>query len=175
MEALPEIKKTLSWGNKESLIVDNKYLFNLKNTNKDNTKVYTCKENKIILKCPAYIKIKDEKVTEISNEHNHNSKEEDIKKEEIRKEMKTELVKSKDPFSIKIPKLFKSVSVDKGIRGPSFQSVKSGLYKNIAKVLPPEVDSFDKISDESIYYKTSDNQNFLYFKNKKIVIFQSLI
>ncbi len=40
-------------------------------------------------------------------------------------------------------------------------------------VLSPEVDSFDKIPDESIYYKTSDNQNFLYFKNKKIVIFQS--
>ena len=48
-----------------------------------------------------------------------------------------------------------------------------GLYKNIAKVLPPEVDSFDKIPGESIYNKTSDNKNFLYFNNKKSVIFQS--
>jgi len=59
MEALPETKKTISRRNKEMLIVDNKYLFNLKNINKDNTK--TCKEYKTILNCPAYIKIKDEK------------------------------------------------------------------------------------------------------------------
>ena len=85
MEALPETKKTISRRNKGMLIVDNKYIFNLKNTNKDNTKVYICKEYITILKCPEYIKIKDEKLTEISNEHNHNSKDEDIKKEEIKK------------------------------------------------------------------------------------------
>ena len=50
MEALPETKKTISRRNKEMLIVDNKYLFNRKNKNKDNTKVYIFKEYKTILK-----------------------------------------------------------------------------------------------------------------------------
>lgn len=61
MEVLPGIKKTLSRRNYEMLIVDNKYLFNLKNTIRDNTKAYTCKEYKTRFKCQAYIKMKDER------------------------------------------------------------------------------------------------------------------
>ena len=105
--------------------------------------------------------------------HNHSPKEQKIKKDEIRKEIKSEIKSSRDLFSIKIPKLYKSFSVDKGIRGPSFDSIKSGLYKEINKNFPNDVQSFETIPEESIYYKTLDNQDFLAFKNDKILIFQS--
>lgn len=62
---------------------------------------------------------------------------------------------------------------DKGIHGPSYESIKSGLYKNMSKILPKDVDSFDNSPDDSIYYKAIDIQNFMHFKNNKILIFQS--
>ena len=67
-----------------------------------------------------------------------------------------------------MPRLYKAVSADKGIRGPAFNSIKSGLNNNINKILPPEIKSFDDIPDNSIYYKTLENEEFLYFKNNKI-------
>ena len=45
---LPEIKKTLSNRNKEILLVDKKYQFNLSNTYKDGSKLYKCKETRLI-------------------------------------------------------------------------------------------------------------------------------
>ena len=91
----------------------------------------------------------------------------------MRKDIKKEISHSKDPFSIKLPKLYKSMSADKGIRAPSYDDIKSGLYKNMSKILPEEVNSFDDIPDDSIYYKTIDEENFMFFKNDKIIIFQS--
>ena len=70
-------------------------------------------------------------------------------------------------------RLYKAVSADKGIRGPAFNSIKSGLNNNINKILPPEIKSFDDIPDNSIYSKTFENEDFVYFKNNKIVFFQS--
>ena len=155
------------------LLVDEKYHFNLINTYKDGTKLYKCKEYKTKFKCQAFIKMENEQILDFSNEHNHNPNENKIKKDEIRKEIKSEIKNSRDPFSIKIPKLYKSVSVDKGIRGPSFDSIKSGLYKELNKNFPNDVQTFETIPEESIYYKTLDNQDFLAFKNDKIIIFQS--
>ena len=155
------------------LLLDQKYQFNFINNYKDGTKLFKCKEYKSGFKCPAYIKMKNDQILDYSKEHNHSPKEQKIKKDEIRKEIKSEIKSSRDPFSIKIPKLYKSFSVDKGIRGPSFDSIKSGLYKEINKNFPNDVQSFETIPEESIYYKTLDNQDFLAFKNDRILIFQS--
>ena len=62
--------------------------------------------------------MKREEIIELSKEHNHISKEDKIKKDEIRKDIKKEVAQSKDPFSIKLPKLYESMSADKGICGP---------------------------------------------------------
>ena len=76
-------------------------------------------------------------------------------------------------FSIKVPRLFKSKSADKGIKGPSFTSIKSTLYNNVSDSLPPDIDTFDIIPDESINYNNIDNHKFLYFKNNRIWFLQS--
>ena len=100
---LPEIKKTLSTRNKEMLLVEKKYQFDLINTYKDGSKLYKYKEYKTNLKCPAFIKMKGEEAIEISNEHNHIPKEEKVKNDEIRKDIKKE-------FSLKLPKLYKRIT-----------------------------------------------------------------
>ena len=64
MESLPKIKKTTSNRNKDMLIGDEKYQFNLINNYKDGTKLFKCKEYKSGFKCPAYIKMKNDQILE---------------------------------------------------------------------------------------------------------------
>ena len=95
---LPEIKKTLSTRNKEMLLVEKKYQFNLINTYKDGSKLFKCKEYKTILKCPTFIKMKGEEVIEISNEHNHIPKEDKFKRMRLEKKSKKKLSNLKIHF-----------------------------------------------------------------------------
>ena len=113
---------------------------------------------------PCFYQNEGDEVLEINNKHNHAPKEDKVIKDEMRKDIKKEIIHSKDPFSIKLPKLYKSMSADKGIRAPSYDDIKSGLYKNMSKILPEEVNSFNDIPDDSIYYKTIDEENFMFFK-----------
>ena len=47
------------------------------------------------------------------------------------------------------------------------------MYKQTVKQLPEDVNSFETVPETSIYYKTIDNENFLYYKNNNVIIFQS--
>lgn len=145
MNNLPQIKETISRRGKEMLIVDDIYSFNLAQKNKDNSKLYKCVEYKTSYKCKAYFKIKNKEIISYENNHNHKDRELYTIKEELRKEIKNEINNSNDKFSIKLPRLFKSRPADKGIKGPSFNSIKSSLYKAISSFLPPYVDSFANI------------------------------
>ncbi|KAL6632239.1 hypothetical protein U3516DRAFT_871981 [Neocallimastix sp. 'constans'] len=49
----------------------------------------------------------------------------------------------------------------------------SQIARNINKKIPPDVTTFDTIPNESKYYKTERNENFMIFKNSNIIIFQS--
>ena len=126
------------------LLVENKYQFHLSNTYKDGSKLYKCKEYKTN-RHPASIKMKGDEVLEISSNYNHAPKEDKVIKDKMRKDIKKEITHSKDPFSIKLPKSYKSMSADKGIRAPSYNDIKSGLYKNMSKILLEEVTSFEDI------------------------------
>ena len=92
---------------------------------------------------------------EIGGDRDDSPKEDKVIKDEIRKDIKKEITHSKDLFSIKLPKLYKSMPTDKGIRAPSYNDIKSGLYKNMSKILPEEVTSFEDIPDDSINYNIS--------------------
>ena len=54
-----------------------------------------------------------------------------------------------------MPKLYKSISADNGIRATSYNGIKSGLYKNMSKILPEEVTLFEDIPDDPINYNIS--------------------
>ena len=57
-----------------------------------------------------------------------------------------------------IPKIIKSNSANKGIKGPSFTNIKTTLYKNINKLIPSDINNFNEMPDDSIYYHTLNNQ-----------------
>ena len=174
METKPKFKKTISRRKKEQLIVDDIYIFNLHKINKDKSKFYKCSEYKTIHKCKAFIKLDEkEEIINFSNVHNHLDNEIKAIHEETRKEIVNEINNTKDPFAIKIPRLVKSFSVDKGIKSPSFDSIKTTLYKEINKSFPINIVSFEDAPDESIYYQTISNQKFLLYKDEEVIIFQS--
>jgi len=56
---------------------------------------------------------------------------------------------------------------------PEYDTIRSQIARNINKKIPPDVTTFDTIPNESKYYKTERNENFMIFKNSNIIIFQS--
>ena len=174
MEQLPKFTKTKSRKNKDMLLVDDTYLYNLIKVNKDKSKLYKCYQYKTVSKCQAFIKLNEkEEIIKFKGNHNHLENEIYTTKEESRKKLKNEIINSIEPFLIKINKLYKTYSADKGIKAPSFNSIKTTLYREITKILPNDIEDFESIPDESLYYKTIDNNNFLLYKNNRIVVFQS--
>ena len=49
---------------------------------------------------------------------------------------------------------------------PGHNSIESQVTRNRRKQLPPDITTFDEIPNESKYYKTKRNENFMIFKNK---------
>ena len=149
MEQLPKFTKTKSRKNKDMLLVDDIYLYNLIKVNKDKSKLFRCNQYKTDSKCQAFIKLNEkEEIIKFNSNHNHIKNEIYTIKEESRKKLKSKIKNSIDPFSIKINKLYKTYSADKGIKAPSFNSIKTTLYKEMTKILPNDIEDFESIPDE---------------------------
>lgn len=140
----PNFTRTTSRWGKPMLIIDSSYIFNLHKKNKDDSELYYCNESITFKKCPAYIKLKKDKFIEYSNEHNHPVKFNAINHGETRKKLENKIKNPSDPFSIKVPKLIKSVSVGKGIRYPSYINLKSSLYKEVNSIIYSDINSFEE-------------------------------
>ena len=169
-----KFKKSLSRRNKPILIVNDSYIFNFHVHNKKNqTDKYICKEYKTKYACPAYIYLKNDKIEKANVEHNHNINHQKILLEEAKIKLKNEIKNAVDPFSINIQKMVKSFSQDKGIRAPSFNTIKNCLYKEINKVLPDDIVNLEMAPEESIYYNTLKGENFVIYKDADLLVLQS--
>ena len=136
MEQLPKFTKTKSRKNKDMLLIDGTYLYNLIKVNKDKSKLFRCNQYKTISKCQAFIELnEEEEIIKFKINYNHIENAIYTIKEESRKKLKNEIKNSIDPFSIKINKLYKTFSADKGIKAPSFNSIKTILYKEMTKII----------------------------------------
>ena len=142
MENILKITYTNSRRGNEMIIADQIYPFNLIYKKKDGIKVFKCVQYRTTTSCKAFILIKNNQIINFSNYNNNITKQTSTIKGETRKKIKSEIQNSNDPFSIHKPKLFKFISVDKGIKDPSLDSIKSSLYKNMNSKLPKEIDSF---------------------------------
>ena len=89
------------------------------------------------------------------------------------KKIKREIKNSKEPFSINLPKIVKSMSVDRGIKAPSFNSIKTSLYKEINKNLTKDILNLNEAPENSLYYKTLDEEDFVIYKDSRNFILQS--
>ena len=130
--------------NKYKELVGNKFvkyfIYNfIYHNKKENTDKYRCKEYKTNFYWNAFICLKDDKIQTYNNKHTHISNDLDIIREEARKKIKNTISLAEDPFTINVPKLYKNYSVDKGLRAPSFSSIKSSLYNKVNKNLPKDI------------------------------------
>jgi len=61
-----------------------------------------------------------------------------------------------------------------GLICPGYNSIKSQVTRRRRKQLPPDITTLDEIPNESKYYKTKRDENFMIFKNNDLIAFQSL-
>eukprot|EP00833_Pecoramyces_ruminatium_P015376 jgi/Orpsp1_1/1189408/evm.model.d7180000071837.1 len=175
MEKNPIIEISETNRGKEQIIIDKKYKFNLSSTRKDNSKIYKCTEYRTINKCKSFVILNDKKeILTYESLHNHSEKEFDVSVSIMKHKIKDKIRKNSIPFEIKPKRIFNEVSQEMGYICPEYNSIKSQIKRNINKELPPDIKTFDKIPEESDYYKIKGSKkSLMIFKNNKIIIFQS--
>ncbi len=174
MDEKPEIEISETNRGKEQIIVNKKYKFNFSTLKKDNSKVYRCTEYRTLNKCKSFIILNDKKeILKYENLHNHLEKEYDASMSIVKHKIKDEIRQSSIPFDIKPKRIFNEISKEMGFMCPEYYSIRSQITRNIDKQLPSSITTFDEIPDESEFFKTERNEDFMIFKNSNIVIFQS--
>ena len=134
MDNKPKFIRSLSRRNQPILIVNDIIIYNLFSKSvKYNTEIFKCKKYKTNLKCEAFIKLEKGKIKSFSNIHNHLTDDLDVIKEDFKNELKKEIIKAKNPFTINIPKLYRSYSAGKGIKCLNFNSIRKTLYQLLIK------------------------------------------
>ena len=65
------------------------------------------------------------------------------------------------------------MSVDREIKTTSFNSIKTSLYKEINKNLPKDILNLNEAPENSLYYKTLDEEDFVIYKDSRNFILKS--
>ena len=60
-----------------------------------------------------------------------------------------------------------------GFLCPEYNSLRTQIARSINKRLPSDIKTFDEIPNESIYFKTERDEDFMIFKDSNLIIFQS--
>jgi len=82
--------------------------------------------------------------------------------------------KRETPFNLKPKHLFDEISLEIRLICPELKSIRSHMYRNINEQLQiPDITSYDEVPDESEYYKTKTDEDFMIFKDPNLIIFQS--
>lgn len=66
-----------------------------------------------------------------------------------------------------------TISREKTSLAPSFNSIKSGIYRQINKNIPTEPENIEDIPNDFIGFQTNDNKKFLIYRDSNLMIFQS--
>ncbi|ORY81110.1 hypothetical protein LY90DRAFT_500205 [Neocallimastix californiae] len=115
----------------------------------------------------------DIKILKYDGIHNHFEQEYNAALSFSKYKIKKEIKKSSIPFNIKPKRVFNQISQDIGFICPEFKSIKSQIIRDINKQLPPNISSFEEIPEKHYLYITKQNENFMIFKNRNVIIFQS--
>jgi len=155
---------------KEQIIINRKYKFNLSSKRKDNSKIYKCAEYRTMNRCKSFIILND-KYEILDYDSSHNQLEKKINA--ITSFVKHKIRKISIPFDLKPKRIFDEISQDMGCHCCEYKTVKYSVIRDLNKHLPPDIKSFDEITDVSEYYKTKGDKEFKIFKNDNLIIFQS--
>jgi len=174
MEKNLEIEISKTNRGKEQIILNRKYKFNLSSKRKDNSKKYKCTEYKTLNQCPSFIILNNEnQILEYDDSHNHLENKFGAAKSIVKNKIKDEISKSSIPFNVNIKRTYDEISQGMGLICPGYNSIKSQVTRSRRKQLPPDITTFDEIPNESKYYKTKRDENFMIFKNNDLIVFQS--
>ncbi|KAL6594428.1 hypothetical protein U3516DRAFT_804581 [Neocallimastix sp. 'constans'] len=91
-------------------------------------------------------------ILEYDDSHNH-----------LENKIEDDISNSSIPFNVNIKRKYDEISQGMGLI----------LTRSRRKQLPPDISTFDEILNESKYYKTKRDENFMIFKNIDLIIFQS--
>ncbi|KAG4085362.1 hypothetical protein H8356DRAFT_1375016 [Neocallimastix lanati (nom. inval.)] len=172
MEKNLEIEISKTNRGKEQIILNRKYKFNLSSKRKDNSKKYKCTEYKTLNQCPSFIILNNEnQILEYDDSHNH--LENMMTHIIILKINLEQLNQFSIPFNVNIKRTYDEISQGMGLICPGYNSIKSQITRSRRKQLPPDITTFDEIPNESKYYKTKRDENFMIFKNNDLIVFQS--
>ncbi|ORY12375.1 hypothetical protein LY90DRAFT_518355 [Neocallimastix californiae] len=155
MEKNLEIEISKTNRGKEQIILNRKYKFNLSSKRKDNSKNI------------------NNQILEYDDSHNHLENKFGAAKSIVKNKIKDEISKSSIPFNVNIKRTYDEISQGMGLICPGYNSIKSQVTRSRRKQLPPDITTFDEIPNESKYYKTKRDENFMIFKNNDLIVFQS--
>ncbi|KAG4107450.1 hypothetical protein H8356DRAFT_1023522 [Neocallimastix lanati (nom. inval.)] len=148
----------------EQIIINKQYKFNFSHSRKDNSRVYKCTEYKKNNKCKSFIILNNEKeILKYESLHNHPGNEYSVSLSVMKHKIKDEIKKHSNPFDIKRKRLYNEISKEMGFiyPCPEYISVKTLILRSINKKLPSNVTTFNEIPNESEYYKTERNEDFM--------------
>ncbi|KAG4099365.1 hypothetical protein H8356DRAFT_1344155 [Neocallimastix lanati (nom. inval.)] len=74
------------------------------------------------------------------------------------------------PFNVNIKCKYDEISQGMGLICPGYNSIKSQVTRSRRKQIPPDITTFYEIPNESKYYKTKRDENFMIFKNNDLII-----
>ncbi|OUM59571.1 hypothetical protein PIROE2DRAFT_14841 [Piromyces sp. E2] len=97
--------------------------------------------------------------------HNHPGKEIDVSKSLVKHKIKDKIRNSSNPSDIKLKRYI----------CPEYKTITSQITRYRNKQLFPDIKTFDEVPNESEYYKTIRNENFMIFKYSNIIIFSIAI
>ncbi|KAG4081954.1 hypothetical protein H8356DRAFT_1438137 [Neocallimastix lanati (nom. inval.)] len=153
----------------EQIIINKQYKFNFSHSRKDNSRVYKCTEYKKNNKCKSFIILNNGKeILKYESLHNHPGNEYSVSLSVMKHKIKDEIKKHSNPFDIK-----RKDYIMKFLKKWDLYILKTLILRSINKKLPSNVTTFNEIPNESEYYKTERNEDFMIFKNSDLVIFQS--
>ena len=92
----------------------------------------------------------------------------------MKNKIKNEISNSSIPVNVNIKHKYDKISQGMGLIRSGYNSIKSQVTRSRRKQLPPDITTFDEIPNESKYYKTKRDENFMIFKNNDLIVFQSL-
>jgi hypothetical protein len=91
----------------------------------------------------------------------------------IKYKIEKEIKNSSNPFEIKSKAIFNEKANEIGFICSEYKSIQSQISRKINKTLSADIEKFEDIPEESEYYKTENNEDFMIYKDSDIIIFQS--
>ena len=91
----------------------------------------------------------------------------------MKNKIKNEISNSSIPVNVNIKHKYDKISQGMGLIRSGYNSIKSQVTRSRRKQLPPDITTFDEIPNESKYYKTKRDENFMIFKNNDLIVFYS--